>query len=254
MTVCLNYGMVKLVLLITFALSVTVEASGLRNIFSLCSAGYFSGASSVIYENTSIIDASPGYSIIARSRLDNRNDGANTIVYLGAVRKLDGRNYIETLYGYGTGFDMRHADYFSASINRETAKYYSAIEYRLSFYPGYSVHLISPALRYYISGPVSLWGKSFISVDSNSSANYAFWGETEYEIMNDIIVNGGFTFGDRLYSLEYEDNADMRFSSLIAGIAYRLNGYVNLKMIHETLTYSSNAQNFKYTFLVDSKF
>lgn len=233
-----------------------LAAADFRNIFSFNLYSYGGIGRSTVYENSLVCPVSPKFSLLVKGYHDRRDDWDTTTVTLGSVYSFDARHYLETSYGYGRDSCGSRANYIAAELNRETALYCAGFGYRYSGYPGYATHVFSPSYRYHLSARSDLFGKFFISADSNRSYHYSFWGEGRYELFPRTDLTLGGTFGDRLHSEEYERtlSAETRFYSLIAGLAYRFSDAARVACSFEDLRRYGNISDTRSTLIVDVRF
>ncbi|MFC1541100.1 hypothetical protein ACFL50_01480 [Candidatus Latescibacterota bacterium] len=251
----LFFWMIKACLILLILHCPGSEARQYRNIFSLSSIDYENIGSSTVYENAFIAEIRPRFSFLIKGYHDRRSSWNNTIITLGPIFNIDRYHYVEINYGHGQDSDKKGADYYSVELTREKPGYLLGIGFKHSSYPGYKYHTISPSIRYYLTPRIALWGKYFLSTDSDDNINSAFWFDCEVKITGKMAVRSGFTGGNRLYSPEYESflggKADMRFFSFLAQFSYIFSEQFTVKYQFEQVSRQSEFTDIKNLIILD---
>lgn len=180
------------------------EAAEYRNILTLSSIDYEGIGTSKVYEDTFIARVHPRFSMLARFYTDRRSSWDNNIFTAGPVIFLTKYSYCELSYGYGKASNDERSDFFNFEVTREKPGLTTGIGYRHSEYENFSIDMVSPSMRMSVLEKIDLFGKYFMSLDSNDNFDHAFWMEGTVHITGNIGIGAGFTVGNRLYSPEYE--------------------------------------------------
>ncbi len=110
-------------------------------------------------------------------------------------------------------------------------------------------------MKYYITPKIALWGKYFLSNDSDDNINSAYWVDLELKITRKMSVRSGVTGGSRLYSPEYESifggRADMGFSSFLAQYSYVFSDRFTVKYQYERVSRQSEFTDIKNIIIID---
>ncbi|MFC1651211.1 hypothetical protein ACFL2X_06535 [Candidatus Latescibacterota bacterium] len=249
------YRSIAVCLILVALHSHSSEARQLRNIFSVTDIDYENIGKSTVYENTFLVEVRKGFSFTLKGYHDKRSTWDNTIITIGPVININRYHYMEINYGYGLTSAKKRADYYSIDLTREKPGYLLGIGYKHSVYPGYTYNTVSPSVKYYITPKIALWGKLFLSNDSDDNINSAFWADCEVKITRKIAIRSGFIGGNRLYSPEYESifggRADMGFSSFLAQCSYIFSERFSIKYQYERVSRQSEFTDVKNIFIVD---
>jgi|GEM_PF-3142802 hypothetical protein len=232
-----------------------IDARQFRNIMSVTNIDYENIGRSTVYENTFLAEVGKGFSLSLKGYHDKRSTWNNTIIFVGPVININKYHYVEINYGYGRNSFKNRADYYSIDFTREKPGYLLGFGYKHSVYPGYSYNTVSPSVKYYITPKIALWGKLFLSNDSDDNVNSAFWTDCEVLITRKISVRSGFVVGNRLYSPEYESifggRSDMGFSSFLAKVTYTFNERFSINYQYEQVSRQSEFTDKKNILLLD---
>jgi len=237
-----------------------VSAQNIRSISSYSFIDYDGIGASNVFESTVIVPVNGRFSALVRGYYDNRKTWNNTIITFGTIVMLGEYNYMELSYGYGHDKVGKHADFMSFDVTREKNRYLATVGLRHRIYPSFSMTTVSPGIRYFITDGFSLWGKIFTSADSNGQYDYATWLEATYSFSDRVTVSSGGTFGNRLYSTQYdnlyystEKSPDISFHSYIGKIIWQANRRVSISYLFEAMTRQKTNHDTKNTLVVDIK-
>ncbi|MBN1824220.1 MAG: hypothetical protein JW803_07880 [Endomicrobiales bacterium] len=242
------------VLLLCAALSAVPAAasSNLRNICTYSTRDYSYGGTSSVFEYAGVYKMTKKLSLLGRYYYDSRENWNNKIITGGIVWVFDKHNYSEFSYGYGKDSNDVRSDYYNVDFTNEKKDGLYGASYRYTSQPGYGFHTVSPYCKYYFSRPFTVFGRVYLTYDSNKDATYAYWAEAEYVLFYNLSVKAGLTGGDRMFQYEY-DQYTGRFNSWLAGINLILMDFVSFRYQYEALDRSSysekiNTLNFDFRF------
>lgn len=240
----------------TICFDKTLLANNYRNISTFTSRYFSYGDTAEVYENAFIARAYSNLSFLLKFYRDDRYSWANNILTFGPIVNLDKHHYLEVTYGFGVDSNDGRSDHFGFEITREKSDYLVGIGYRFVYlHSDFSYHLISPSGKYYIMPKLSLWGKYFLSIDSDDTLNHAYWFETEYLIYKPWLkIKAGFTRGNRLFENEFDREGRGKFYSLLGGLSFQINQDINIKYIFEYLDKITYYSEIKNIFIVDIRF
>ncbi len=235
-----------------------LEAREYRNILSGSYIDYDGIGISRTWENTLVVRWNSRVSTLARLYRDDRTSWDNTVGTGGVVYALTRSEYIEAAFGYGSDSDSRDSRHFSLELTREKPGYLLGAGLRRSVYPGFSVTVLSPGMRWYFTPDFSWWGKYFASRDSHGHYDQAYWTELQHTILKRVILAAGITGGNRLYSPEYESqlggDASGRFHSWLVRASWVVSERTALKLQYDQLTRDGGKTDRRNMLLLDARF
>lgn len=224
---------------ILFALLVTgagtAVADGLRNIASVTLVSYFDGSYRVESIDTFLARVSPSLTLLGRLSRNDTSDYWQHVFTLGPVVNFSERAYAELTYGLGVDSARELTHEAEANFNYETESTWAGAGVRAVFYPGSDYFYFLPSFsgKFHPVPALGLFGKAFISIDSDAVVTNSFWGEADYAISPRLTANAGFTVS----------RADAFGYSLIAGIKVSFTPNVSLQY---SLQYLSDSVTYLY--------
>ncbi len=233
-------------------------AADYRNILALSTVDYESIGTSKVLEDTFIARVHPRFSALARFYTDRRSSWDNTILTAGPVIFLTKYSYCELSYGYGKASNGDRSDFFNLEITRETPLLITGMGYRHSEYENFSIDMVSPSLKMIFVQKIDLFGKYFMSLDSNDNFDHALWMECTARITGKFALGAGFTVGNRLYSPEYETvlggGAEGSFHSWIVKLSWAHSEKVGVRYQYERLSRDEDAVDIRNGIIFDVRF
>ena len=161
---------------------------------------------------------------------------------------------MEMTYGSGRNTSGVSSNFLNADLTVEKPKILYGLGYKNSRYPEYHADTASPYLRYFFTDRFSIWGKYFISRDSDGIYTHSVWSELGYRHTDRIRFKAGITRGDRLFDIEYASEGNEKFESFIAGFLYSFSEDFNFQYIFETVYQGPSLKNRKNSLVLDIKF
>jgi hypothetical protein len=186
-------------LLLSCALGMAVAggavAAGFRNIASVTANAYFNGDWRVETTNVLLARVGPALTAEARiTRVDSEGFYQHTF-FLGPVVSFTDALYAEAVYGLGIDSEGLFTHELNANFNYETSTSAASVGLKVNWFPdsGYYYFLPSVSGRFHPLPPLGLFGKFFLSVDSDSVLTESFWGEADYQLSTLVRARAGFT-------------------------------------------------------------
>ncbi len=209
------------VLLAACAGAGSVHAEGLRNIASLTLNSYFDGSFRLESSDTFLARLSPGFTLLARLSRNDTPGYWQHVFTLGPVVNFSDRVYAELSYGLGIDSAGEFTHEAETNFNYETESTWAGAGVRAVFFPvsGYSYFLPSFTGKFHPIPALGLFGKAFISIDSDAVVTNSFWGEADYAFSSWVSANLGFTLS----------RADAFGYSLIGGVKVSFSPKVSLQ-------------------------
>jgi len=225
-----------------------------RDIFSVTGYNLEGMEDSTAYENVLLMPLAPSKLLVVKLNREQFETRDNNMVTAGPIFLLNEHDYTEVTFGYS--FDTRNINgkYFSAEFNREMAEYTLGAGLKHVAFPSfdYTIATLHGKIRAHKYAEVS--GKYFLSDDSAGKITNSVWTEIEITASEHFLPVVGFTSGDRLYDAGYDAQGEGKFYSWIAGLAWKYNKNIRLKLMHENTTREGLYRDTKGVFLVDIKF
>jgi hypothetical protein len=176
-------------------------AEGFRNIASVTGDAYFKGANSGWrLETTDVFLARilPALTAVAKiTRVDSRVDSSywyQHLFYLGPVVSFTDTLYLEAVYGLGLDSERTFTHKFDLNLNHETDATTASLGLRADWLPasGYFFFIPSVSGKFHPLPALGLFGKFFLSVDSERVFTESFWGQADYRFSPLFGARAGF--------------------------------------------------------------
>jgi hypothetical protein len=229
--------------LVILAVCGSGAAEGLRNIASVTAEAYFNGDWRIETTDVFLARIVPALTAVARiTRVDS--DGWNQhLFYLGPVVSFTDTLYLETVYGLGIDSedsDGRFSHELDVNFNYETETSATSLGLKASWFPGagsgYSYYLPSISAKFHPLAALGLFGKFFLSIDSEAVLTESFWGQADYRFSPLLGARAGFTMS----------RADAFGYSLLAGIDFFFRSGLTLRYsfqyLSDTIEYLTSPQ------------
>jgi hypothetical protein len=225
-------------LLSVSAASGTADAEGLRNIASVTLASYFDGSYRLESVDAFLARLFPGFTLLVRLSRNDTPGYWQHVFTLGPVVNFSDNIYAELSYGLGidSAGDFTHEA--EANFNFETEATWAGAGVRAVFFPALDYFYLLPSFsgKFHPISALGLFGKAFISIDSDTVVTNSFWGEADYAFSSRITANAGFTLS----------RADAFGYSLIAGLKVtftpKVSPQYSLQYLSDTITYLAAPQ------------
>jgi hypothetical protein len=229
----------RVILLVLLAGSEAAGAAdGLRNIASVTLVSYFDGSYRLESIDAFLARLSPAFTVLIRaSRVDTPGYWQHVFT-AGPVVNFSDNLYAELTYGLGIDSVGDFTHEAETNFNFETEATWAGAGLRAVFFPasGYFYFLPSFSGKFHPIPALGLFGKAFISIDSDTVVTNSFWGEVDYTFSPRLTANVGFTVS-RAEALGY---------SLIGGVKVFFTPNVSLQYslqyLSDTVTYLAAPQ------------
>ena len=206
-------------------------AEGFRNIASVTAEAYFNGDWRLETTDVLLARIVPSLTAVFKvSRVDS--DGWNQhLFYLGPVVSFTDTLYLEAVYGLGIDSDAsdgRFSHELDANFNYETEATATSLGLKANWFPGtgYSYYIPSLSGKFQPLPALGLFGKFFLSVDSDAVLTESFWGQADYRFSPLLGARAGFTVS-KAAAFGY---------SLLAGIDFFFRSGLSLKYSFQYLS------------------
>jgi hypothetical protein len=173
-------------------------AEGFRNIASVTFDAYFDHSWRLETTDVFLARIVPALTAVAKlSRVDS--EGRNQhLFFLGPVVSFTDTLYLETVYGLGIDSDDsdgRFSHELDVNFNFETDATAAAVGLKADWFPasGYSYYIPSISGKLHPRPALGLFGKFFLSIDSNAKRTESFWGQADYRFSPLVGTRAGFT-------------------------------------------------------------
>ena len=226
----LHFGGRTLILtgLIILAVCGQAAAEGFRNITSFTAYSYFSGDWRL--ETTDVFLARIASPLTVEAKITRVDIPGwyQHFFFLGPVVSFTETLYLEAVYGLGIdsgGFLTHEID---ANFNWETDTTATSLGLKADWFPesGYYYYLPSISGKFHPLPALGIFGKFFLSIDSDAVLTEAFWGEADYRFSPLFRARAGFTVS----------KADTFGYSLIAGVDFFFRPTAALKYTFQYLS------------------
>jgi hypothetical protein len=230
--------MVLFILLVAAAGVGPAAAEGMRNIASVTLVSYFDGSFRVESSDTLLLRIVPGFTVLARVSRNDTPGYYQHVFTLGPVVNFSDTTYADLSYGLGIDSAGAFTHEAEANFNYETESTWAGAGVRAVFFPdsGYYYFLPSFSGKFHPVPALGLFGKAFISIDSEGVVTNSFWGEADYVFSSKLTANVGFTVS----------RADAFGFSLITGARVSFTPKVSLQYLlqylSDTVTYLAAPQ------------
>jgi hypothetical protein len=206
-------------------------AEGFRNIASVTLDAYSDHSWRLETTDVFLARIVPALTAVAKAtRVDS--EGRNQhLFFLGPVVSFTDTLYLEAIYGLGidsNGSDGRFSHELDVNFNYETDTTATAASLKADWFPatGYSYYIPSISGKFHPRPALGLFGKFFLSIDSDAVVTESFWGQADYRFSPRIGTRAGFTVS----------RADAFGYSLSAGIDLFFNPALALKYTFQYLS------------------
>jgi hypothetical protein len=216
----------------------TAGAEGLRNIASVTLVSYFDGSYRLESVDAFLARLFPGFTLLVRLSRNDTPGYWQHVFTLGPVVNFSDRLYSELSYGLGIDSAGEFTHEAELNFNFETEATWAGAGVRAVFFPssGYFYFLPSFSGKFHPVPALGLFGKAFISIDSDAVVTNSFWGEADYAFSSRVTANAGFTLS-RAEAFGY---------SLLAGLKISFRPQVSLQYtlqyLSDTVTYLTEPQ------------
>ncbi len=170
-------------------------AAGFRTIASVSLDTYFDGSWLLESSDVVLVRLIPALTIQAKyDRMDSPGRAVNT-VSLGPVVSFTDTLYLAASYGLGIQSEGGFMHEAAADFNFETDTSSASVGLKADFFPaaGYYYFLPSISGMFHPLSALGLFGKFFLSVDSEGTLTESFWGEADYAFSKIFDARLGFT-------------------------------------------------------------
>jgi hypothetical protein len=229
----------RVVLFLLLALGAgTAGAEGFRNITSVTLVSYFDGSYRLESVDAFLACLFPGFTLLARVSRNDTPGYWQHVFTLGPVVNFSDRLYAELSYGLGIDSAGEFTHEAEANFNFETEATWAGVGVRAVFFPASDYFYLLPSFsgKFHPIPALGLFGKAFISIDSDTVVTNSFWGEADYAFSSRLTANAGFTVS----------RADAFGFSLIAGLKISFTPKVSLQYslqyLSDTVTYLAEPQ------------
>jgi hypothetical protein len=195
-------------------------AEGLRNIACVTGTAYFDGSWRLESSDVFLARLVPALTVEAKLARVDSDGWYQHLFYLGPVVSFTDNLYLEAVYGlglegrYGQGLGSVElfTHEFNVNLNYETASSATSLGLRADWFPqsGYYYFLPSVSGKFHPLPALGLFGKFFLSIDSEEALTQSFWGEADWRFSPLLAARAGFTVS-RASAFGY---------SLIAGVDF----------------------------------
>ncbi len=184
-----------LILLFACAGAGLATAEGLRNIASVTLISYFDGSYRVESVDTFLARLSRSFTLLARLARNDTPGYWQHVFTLGPVVNFSDRAYAELSYGLGIDSAKEITHEAEANFNYETESTWAGAGVRAVFFPASSYFYFLPSFsgKFHPVPALGLFGKAFISIDSDAVVTNSFWGEADWTFSPKLSANLGFT-------------------------------------------------------------
>jgi hypothetical protein len=189
------------------------EAEGLRNIASVTADFYFDRAWRIESSDAFLARIVPGFTALVRlTRVDADGWYQHTLA-LGPVVNITDTIYIDAVYGFGLDSAWAMTHEAGIALTYETDTMAASAGVRADFFPalGYFYFLPSVSGKFHPLPALGLFGKFFVSIDSDAVVTESFWGEVDYTFSSLVRARAGFTMS-MASALGYSAIAGVDFS------------------------------------------
>jgi hypothetical protein len=227
-----------LVLLTACAGAVTASAEGLRNITSVTLISYLDGSWRLESVDAFLARLSPAFTALVKLSRNDTPGYWQHVFAVGPVVNFSDNIYAELTYGLGIDAERDFTHEAEANFNYETESTWAGAGVRAVFFPatGYYYFLPSFSGKFHPVPRLGLFGKAFISIDSDGVVTNSFWGEADWTFSPRIAANAGFTLS----------RAEAFGFSLIAGLKLyfspKASLHYSLQYLSDTITYLAAPQ------------
>jgi hypothetical protein len=220
-----------LVGLLILAVCGSGAAEGFRNIASVTAETYFNGDWRIETTDVFLARIVPALTAVTRlTRVDS--EGWNQhLFYLGPVVSFTDTLYLEAVYGLGIDSDDsdgRFSHELDVNFNYETDTTATSLGLKANWFPGsgYSYYIPSISGKFHPLPALGLFGKFFLSIDSDAVLTESFWGQADYRFSPLFGARAGFTVS----------RADAFGYSLLAGLDFFFRSGLSLKYSFQYLS------------------
>jgi hypothetical protein len=224
--------------LIILAVCGLAAAKGLRNITSFTAYNYFDGDWRLETTDVLLARIAPPLSAEFKFTEVDTPGWYQHFFFLGPVVSFTKTLYLEAVYGLGIDSDGFLTHEIDADFNWETEATATSLGLKADWFPesGYFYYLPSISGKFHPLPALGLFGKFFLSIDSNAVLTEAFWGEADYRFSPLFKARAGFTVS-RAATIGY---------SLIAGLDFAFSSAVALRYsfqyLSDTIEYLTSPQ------------
>jgi len=214
--------------LIILAVCGPAAAEGFRNITSFTAYSYFNGDWRLETADVFLARIASPLTVEAKITRVDAPGWNQHFFYLGPVVSFTDTLYLVAVYGLGIDSESFLSHEIDASFNWETDTTATSVELKADWFPesGYYYYLPSISGKFHPLPALGLFGKFFLSIDSNTALTESFWGEADYRFSPVFGVRAGFTVS----------KADAFGYSLIAGADFYFRPTVALKYTFQYLS------------------
>jgi hypothetical protein len=197
------------------------NAAGVRTIATIALDTWFDGSFRVKMEDVMLVGLLPALTLEARVAREDVAGWHGWQFGLGPVVNLTPNLYLIALYTLGIDSDSVFSHEIDASLNRETATTAVSLGLKADWFPSLGYFYATPSLggKFHPVAALGLFGKVFVTVDSDGDVSGSFWGEADWSVTPAIALRAGGTMG---YSGEFGWSA-------IAGVNVAITPRVLLK-------------------------
>jgi len=222
---CLLAGMLIL------AVCVGGAAEGFRSITSVTAEAYFNGDWRVETTEVFLARVIPALSAVAKITRVDSEEWNQHLFYLGPVVSFTDTLYLEAIYGLGIDSgdsDRRFSHELDVSFNYETDTTATSLGLKANWFPGsgYSYYIPSISGKFHPLPALGLFGKFFLSIDSDAVLTESFWGQADYRFSPLFGARAGFTVS----------RGDAFGYSLLAGLDFFFRSGLSLKYSFQYLS------------------
>lgn len=208
-----------------------LSAEGFRNIASVTANIYFNGDWRVETKDVFLARVLPWLTLAPKLARADSEGWHQYQFYLGPVVSFTDHLYLEAVYGLSVDSDAsdgRYSHEADLNFNYETDTTATSVGLRADWFPGTGYYYFIPSVsgKFHPLPALGLFGKFFLSIDSDAVLTESFWGQADYRFSKLFGARLGFTFSQ----------AGLFGYSAAAGLDFYLSPAVALKYTFEYLS------------------
>jgi hypothetical protein len=171
------------------------RTEGFRDIASVTADFYFDGAWRVESTDAFLARILPGFTALVRLTRVDADGWYQHSLALGPVVNITDTVYIGAVYGLGVDSAWAVTHEAGIDVTYETDSTATSLGVRADFFPalGYYYFLPSVSGKFHPLPPLGLFGKFFVSIDSDGVVTESFWGEADWTFSDLARARAGFT-------------------------------------------------------------
>jgi len=171
------------------------DAEGFRNIASVTATAYFDGDWRVESSDVFLARVIPALTAEARVTRVDSDGWYQHLFHLGPVVSFTDTLYLEAVYGLGIDSAGLFTHELDVNLNHETDTTSASLGVKADWFPqsGYYYYLPSVSGKFHPLPALGLFGKFFLSIDSEAVLTESFWGQADWRFSPLLTARAGFT-------------------------------------------------------------